>query len=128
MNSENELIAVTAEIDADDQWDTGALGRDEVHAVAEHDEASVQEAIDKALEMQMISIRLPRGLIDDFKFLGEVNGLKYQTLMRQILARFVEAEKKQMSRKAAGAQIKAAKAAREREEREQGAEARRRVA
>lgn len=95
------------EIENDDRWDSGELGRDEAHAmVVESD-----DRIDESLGLKMISIRLPRGLIEDFKFIGEVHGLKYQTLMRQIMTRFVEAEKRQMARKAAASQIKAAKAA-----------------
>jgi hypothetical protein len=57
----------------------------------------------------MISIRLSKSLIEDFKFLGDHYGIKYQTLMRQVLARFADAEKKNLARKAASAQIKAAR-------------------
>ena len=94
-------------IDNDDAWDTGALGRDEKFARLVKLTPEREAAIDEAVGLQLISIRLPKALIEDFKFIGASNGIKYQTLMRQILARFANAEKKNMAKKAATAQIKA---------------------
>ena len=94
-------------IDNDDAWDTGALGRDEKFARLVKLTPEREAAIDEAVGLQLISIRLPKELIEDFKFIGAFNGIKYQTLMRQILARFANAEKKNMAKKAAIAQIKA---------------------
>jgi len=71
----------------------------------------IEQAIDAAVGLQMISIRLPKSLIEDFKFLGDVHGMKYQTLMRQVLARFAQAEIRSLARKAANTQIKAARPA-----------------
>lgn len=96
-------------VEKDDKWDTGELGREEEWAKAVELSEDQQRAIDDAIGLQMISIRLPKALIEDFKFLGEVNGIKYQTLMRQILARFAECEKKNIAKKAAGSQLKAAR-------------------
>jgi len=59
--------------------------------------------------LQRRSIRLSKALIEDFKFIADANGLKYQTLMRQTLARFAEAEKRQMQNKAASQQRSARK-------------------
>lgn len=48
--------------------------------------------------MQMISIRLPKDLITDLKEIGSAQKLGYQALMREVLKRFVDAEKKVMYR------------------------------
>ncbi len=76
-------------------WESGELGREEkfVESV-EIDESEV----DEALELQMISIRLQKSLIDDFKLIGQINGIGYQTLMRQILKRFADSEIKLLLR------------------------------
>ncbi|MDP2430655.1 MAG: hypothetical protein Q8O33_01345 [Pseudomonadota bacterium] len=82
-------------MDTDDAWDSRALGADEAFAVAaEMDET----ALDEALELQPISIRLHKSLIEDFKLIAGMNGLGYQTLMRQVLRRFADCEKKQILR------------------------------
>jgi hypothetical protein len=94
-------------IDNDNAWDTGELGRDESAVKAVHLTPEQLLAIDDAANMQMISIRLPKELIEQFKFLGDYHGIRYQTLMRQILARFAESELKNMAKKAASAQRKA---------------------
>ena len=48
--------------------------------------------------MQMISIRLPKDLIDDLKTISQSQKMGYQALMREVLKRFVDAEKKVMYR------------------------------
>lgn len=80
--------------DTSNAWDDGELGRDvEFVAVAPvEDEARINEA----LGLRPISIRLEQSLIDDFKALGAINGLGYQTLMRQVLKRFADSEKKRI--------------------------------
>ena len=42
--------------------------------------------------MQLISIRLPQTLIADLKNIGKAEDLGYQTLAREVLKRFVDAE------------------------------------
>lgn len=81
---------------SDEAWEEGALGRDE--AYVERADEGLEAAIDEAVELQMISIRLQKSLIDDFKLIAEINGLGYQTLMRQILKRFADCEKKRILR------------------------------
>ena len=100
---------ITQIIDSDEKWDTGELDRDENFAEAIKITPELRQTIDDAVGLQMISIRLSKSLIEDFKFLGDHYGIKYQTLMRQVLARFADAEKKNLARKAASAQIKAAR-------------------
>lgn len=89
MNTKTKKI-----IGSDEAWDSGELGRDEQFVKIEKtlDESSVNES----LGLQMISIRLQKSLIDDLKMIAELNGLGYQPLVRQILTRFAEAEKKQL--------------------------------
>ena len=108
MNTET-IKPVMDAIDNDERWDSGELGMDETFIKAADESLELQKTIDAAVGLQMISIRLPTSLIEDFKFLGDVHGLKYQTLMRQVLARFAESEKNRLATKAAAAQIKASK-------------------
>lgn len=82
---------------SDEAWDeNGQLGRDEEHV--KRAEEDIEPQIDKALELQLISIRLQKSLIEDFKYIATLNGIGYQPLMRQILKRFVDGEKKRILR------------------------------
>ncbi len=82
-------------METDEAWDSRALGADEAFAVASQMD---EDALDEALELQPISIRLHKSLIEDFKLIAKLNGLGYQTLMRQVLKRFADSEKKQILR------------------------------
>lgn len=75
-------IEITAEA-----WDSRALGASAKH-VAVADTAH-EQALDKALELQSISIRLPKQLIEQYKLIAHFHGVSYQPLMRDILTRFV---------------------------------------
>lgn len=81
-----------------DDWDGGPLGRDE--AFVKPARASHEAALDKALGLQMISVRLQRQLIDDLKFIATAHGIGYQPLIRDLLSRFVVGEKKKIIREA----------------------------
>lgn len=70
-------------------WDDRTLGADEAH-VGVADEVH-EAALDDALGLQSISIRLPRGLISQYKLIAHFHGVGYQPLMRDVLARFVPA-------------------------------------
>jgi predicted DNA binding CopG/RHH family protein len=78
--------------DTAEAWESGQLGRDIEHAKPAPQALEAQ--IDESLGMQMISIRLPKDLIDDFKKIAECRGVGYQPLMREALQRFVVAEYK----------------------------------
>lgn len=78
-----------------DAWESGELGRDAEHAVVAP--AGLAQQIDDALGMQMISIRLPKELIEDFKMIAQVNKVGYQPLMRDALKRFADAELKKLA-------------------------------
>ncbi len=96
-------------IEQDLRWDTGELGRDAAHARPASLTPEQRADIDTAAGLQMISIRLPNELIDAFKFIGDAQGIRYQTLMRQVLVRFADCELKSMASSAATAQIEQAK-------------------
>jgi predicted DNA binding CopG/RHH family protein len=76
-------------------WETGALG-----ASAEHVKVASpahHAAVDEALGLQMISIRLPKDLIEDLKFIASREHLGYQPLIRRVLLRFAAHEFKNIA-------------------------------
>lgn len=90
----------------DEAWDTGELGADENYVeVAPNDE----NVINAHLELQPISIRLEKSLIDDFKLIATLSagGMGYQPLMRQCLKRFAEGEIKRLLRAYAAEKVQA---------------------
>lgn len=92
--SKDKLIQGTA-----DAWDNGELGRDEDFVALSPDED--ESAINEALGLQPISIRLEKSLIEDFKLIATMHGIGYQPLMRQALKRFADCEKKRILREVA---------------------------
>ncbi|ETS30324.1 MULTISPECIES: hypothetical protein [Photorhabdus] len=85
----NDLIAST-----DEAWENGELGCSEAHIKVSDD--ITEDLINDALELQPISIRLNRSLIEDLKMIADLNGLGYQPLIRQVLNRFANSEKKRI--------------------------------
>lgn len=80
---------------SDGAWDSGELGRNEEFAkISDNVDDS---AIDVAMELIPVSIRLQKSLIEDFKMIAKHNGVGYQPLMRQVLTRFAVAETRQMA-------------------------------
>ncbi|EHK90613.1 hypothetical protein [Aggregatibacter actinomycetemcomitans] len=77
-----------------EQWENGTLGRDEKFVKKS---GRTRQDLDEKLALQPISIRLPKELIQDLKDIAQINGLGYQPLIKQILNRFVDAEKKIMA-------------------------------
>jgi len=78
----------TAKIkDTTEAWEDGELGRDKQFVEVADDSHEV--ALSEALEMQAISIRLPKDLIQQYKLIAGFHGVGYQPLMRDILHRFV---------------------------------------
>lgn len=76
--------------DTAEAWETHALG--ETEEFVKRAEVKVEKELDDALNMQAISIRLPKDLIEQFKVIAKLNGMGYQPLMRVVLKRFAEAE------------------------------------
>lgn len=83
----------------DEAWENGQLGRDEQFAKA-HQDAEINQTIDQSLGLKPISIRLQASLIEDLKMIAQLNGIGYQPLMRQVLVRFADSEKKHLLREA----------------------------
>lgn len=82
---------------SDEAWEDKTLGADTKYVGIE--DPSAEAAIDEAAGTQLISIRMQKTLIEDLKMIASLNnGIGYQTLMKQVLQRFVESEKKQMLR------------------------------
>jgi hypothetical protein len=80
-------MATQKTVNTPEAWEDGSLGRDEKYvapATAAH-----EQALDEALGLQPVSIRLPKQLIDQFKLIAHFHGVGYQPLMRDVLARFV---------------------------------------
>ena len=73
--------------DTTEAWESRALGADESY-VQVADEAH-EVALDEALDLQSISIRLPKQLIKQYKLIAHFHGVGYQPLMRDVMARFV---------------------------------------
>lgn len=82
--------------DTDEAWENGELGRDPrfTKSLQESDE----KALDESLGLQMISIRLHKSLIEEFKSIAKIHGIGYQTLMRQSLTRFARGEMKRLAK------------------------------
>jgi hypothetical protein len=80
-----------------ENWESGVLGSDE--AFVKIAESATALDIDEMLELQMISIRLQKGMIKDLKSIAKYHGLGgYQPLIRRVLERFMVAEMKSIAR------------------------------
>jgi uncharacterized protein (DUF4415 family) len=80
----------------DEAWESRQLGADANYAVLASDDEC--KSVNDALNLQPISIRLPKAVIDDFKTIAEVSGIRYQSLMKEALARFADSEMKRLAR------------------------------
>ena len=75
-------------------WETRKLGADPDYVgVAD---STHEDALQDALALQAISIRLPQVLIRQYKLIADFHGIGYQPLMRDVLQRFVVTELKHM--------------------------------
>lgn len=77
-------------------WESGKLGQEEKYV--KRADGTAEQALDDAIGLQMISVRLQKALVDDLKFIARHNGIGYQPLMRDILTRFAKHEKMQILR------------------------------
>ncbi len=71
-------------------WEDGKLGRDEKYVRVV--DTAEGDAVDEALNLKLISIRLPKKLINQFKLIGHFHGVGYQPLMRDIMERYARNE------------------------------------
>lgn len=82
--------------DSDEAWGSGQFGR--AFKYARPATGDTEKAIDAALGLQLISMRLQKSLIEDLKAIASLNGIGYEPLMRQILKRYVDGEKRRIAR------------------------------
>lgn len=77
---------------SEEAWDNRELGATEsfVRKVSPEREKS----LDDKLNLQIISIRLQKNLIDDLKEFAEEDGLGYQPYVRQVLTHHIRNEKR----------------------------------
>lgn len=75
------------------KWEDGRLGESEAHARLMPEAAA---ALDDAMELQLISIRLQKSLIDNLKTIAAHHGIGYQPMIRDLLNRFAVCEMKQI--------------------------------
>lgn len=73
-----------------DPWEDGDYGKSEKHVKVAP--KADEDALDEALELQMISIRLQKELIAEMKFIAKYHRIGYQPLVRDVLGRFARAE------------------------------------
>jgi hypothetical protein len=69
-------------------WESGALGTNpETVRIAGQEH---EDALDAALGMKAISIRMPISMVDAYKLIARHHGVGYQPLMRDILSRWIK--------------------------------------
>lgn len=93
----NQELLSQIEASADDWGPNGKYGNDEAFVKpGKEDDKS-----DERLGLEPISIRFPKDLVRDLKAIAQLNGMRYQPLIREVCKRFVEAEKKALRADAA---------------------------
>jgi hypothetical protein len=75
----------------EDLWEDRTVGAEEQFVEVA---PNINAAVDAALDLHPISIRLQKNLIYNLKALSHLHGLGYQPLIRQILTRWVDSEVK----------------------------------
>lgn len=70
----------------DEKWENHEFGASEEHV--RKVSAEEEKAVDDALDLQVVSIRLQKALITQFKALAIDEGIGYQPLMRQVLTHY----------------------------------------
>jgi predicted DNA binding CopG/RHH family protein len=77
---------------SEEAWENRELGSNEAFV---RKASSMQEkALDEKLELQIISIRLQKSLIDDLKEIASESGLRYQPYIRHLLTQHVRSERR----------------------------------
>ena len=80
-------MAIPKVKDTNEAWESRELGAEETYV--EVADQSHEDALNAALELQSISIRLPKQLIEHYKLIAHFHGVGYQPLMRDVMTRFV---------------------------------------
>ena len=77
-----------------EKWDARELGASDQHVAVAPEEDSL--ALDSALAMKLVSIRLPIPLIEALKAIAGHHGIAYQPMIRDLLTRFARSEFRQI--------------------------------
>ena len=80
-NKEQELLAESA------NWEAGKRG---AHSVAANDDD--EATLNGAMELQMISIRLPQSVVENLKSMAKKEGIGYQPYTRQVLIHHTQSD------------------------------------
>lgn len=72
-------------------WEDGTLGASAEHAVAAS--AEVEAALDAALGIEVVELRLPKQLVDDFRRVADRRCAGYKILMREVLQQWASNQK-----------------------------------
>jgi len=72
------------------RWESGELGFSVEHARPVSPEH--ETAVDAALGLQLVPLRLPKTLLDELDLIARKEGLACQALIRRVLARFAATE------------------------------------
>jgi len=70
-----------------EEWEGGERGS---HSVAATDEE--EAALDEAMELHMISIRLPHSVVEKLKTMAKREGIGYQPYTRQVLIHHTQSD------------------------------------
>lgn len=73
-----------------ENWENGKLGLSHETAVVASEEETA--AIERAVGMQLVSMRLPKALIEMLKEIAKHHGIGYQPMVRDLLTRFAKSE------------------------------------
>ncbi len=74
-------------VDDSERWDNRELGAHE-NSVRVSTQGT-EKRLDESLGLQMISMRLPKEVVEQFKVLARKQGLGYQPFIRQILMNYL---------------------------------------
>ena len=100
-NKDKVVHIIDSVFDNSDQWNSRELGAEESFVkksgMPKKLKAKLNERSNQ--KMQLISMRLPISLIENLKEIGEQEGLGYQSLAREVLQRFAEAENRKQINK-----------------------------
>jgi predicted DNA binding CopG/RHH family protein len=73
-----------------ERWDEHVATAENTRFLSDEEQREINREIDEGLGLQMISLRLNRSLIEQFKQLAKLERLGYQPLMRQVLAEYAK--------------------------------------
>ena len=96
MDKEIKMAKAKARKTQTDAWENGEFGLDE--AFVKVTNAAEAAEVDGALDLKMISIRLQNDLIKKLKLIAKYHGIGYQSLIRNLLHKFVRSELLQIAK------------------------------